>query len=193
MYSEAFDDSFREAVTVDGASSSSKVKDSIHTSMKSPAREEEKDDDIDFVVSPTESLDDWIDEESFDGKVSVTSRRKKQEQEAVGKTPQTVDKTTDFRCIFMTPPLGLTLSRGADGSAEVSKLKSDGQASSFGIMVGDRLIAVEPIIVEGYDDAMLKISQKSYPLSLVFRRGTIHSILHKTGDAIVKGSNVCLA
>lgn len=86
---------------------------------------------------------------------------------------------------------GLTLSKGIDGKAEVSKIKPDGQASKCSIMIGDTLIGIESTPITGYDQAMLLLSESKYPLRLYFRRGSIHNLIFNAGLTVNKGSQVC--
>lgn len=71
---------------------------------------EHEDDDEDFVVSPTESLDDWIeDEENTDIAEALRRKQDKSQKPVRSVIPESVNKATDFRATFPAPPLGINL------------------------------------------------------------------------------------
>jgi hypothetical protein len=102
----------------------------------------------------------------------------------------------DFRIIFNNPPFGMTVTKKiSTGSAEITRIIPDGNASKSGIeigivfikilkflyyiilllifffYIGDILIGIGLQFVSDYDDAMniLKLN-KTFPLEIVFRR-----------------------
>lgn len=93
----------------------------------------------------------------------------------------------DFRVTFEAPPLGITLSKGFTGCAEVTKVKVLGIAEKAGVVSGDMLIGISTYPVRTYDEAMGLLPYVSYPVVLVFRRGMM-SKLAKTSESVVKGS-----
>lgn len=151
-------------------------------------------DDEEFVVPTSDSLDDWIeDDTNLINEIKAALGSKEEYNDAISDIPTLpIESSKQYIAKFPFPPLGLTLGRGNNYRAEVLKVKSDGQASRLGVMVGDILVYINNYIVQGYDDAMPIISQAEYPLALTFERGTIHSLLHQTGDVVAKGSKVSL-
>jgi len=156
-------------------------------------------DDEEFVVQSSESLDDWIeDDHSLINEIKAAlggSKTKSVDSyEDIGHSPVTsIDHTNakEYAVVFTYSPLGLTLARGASNQcAVVVKIKSDGHAYKLGVLVGDVLVSVNGYKVQGYDDAMPLIAQTQYPVTLTFHRGLINMLLQQTGDAVIKGSKV---
>jgi hypothetical protein len=142
-----------------------------------------------FVVAPSESLEDWIENDTHLS-TQPSPPSKAASEHTLTPPRKDIDSNKDYLVEFLRPPLGLTLARGKDGSAEVTKIKADGQATALGIMVGDTIISVADVKVNSYHEAMATIDKSTYPLTLILERGAVHALLHQTGNAVLKGSTI---
>ncbi len=81
----------------------------------------------------------------------------------------------EFRVIFKSSPLGLTLTKHSHlGTAQVTKVLEGGQAQRLGVRLGDIVVGVDDEWVGSYDEVMYKLTgnKAAYPFKLVFRRIT---------------------
>ena len=75
-----------------------------------------------------------------------------------------------MRLVFVGMPFGMTLTKDAVGRAEVTKLVSGGQAQGLGVEIGDEVIGIGSLWMNGYDEVMTEIMKKQFPMTIVFRR-----------------------
>lgn len=75
-----------------------------------------------------------------------------------------------MRLVFLGMPFGMTLTKDSAGRAEVTKVVSGGQAQGLGVEVGDEVIGIGSLWMNGYDEVMAEIMKKQFPLTIVFRR-----------------------
>jgi hypothetical protein len=122
-------------------------------------------DDDEFIVRHTDSLDDWIESDDI-GDIPANSDGYFSPKQKISQP-----ENKDFRVVFAAPPLGLTLTQAINGMAQVTKIAPAGQASMLGVEVDDVLIGIENSWIRGFDEAMSTLSKTKFPMTLVFRRG----------------------
>jgi S1-C subfamily serine protease len=67
--------------------------------------------------------------------------------------------------------MGMTVTRGPKGRAEVSRVVVDGQAAIAGVMPGDCVIGIGGQWLDGFEAFMAVVpSGDGYPVTLVLRR-----------------------
>jgi len=87
-----------------------------------------------------------------------------------GAAPIPTTQVSHFQITFAAASLGMTLTKAADGSAEVTKLTPNSEAKRAGVRPGDRILALEGNQVGGYDDVMVVIRSLGRPLQVTFAR-----------------------
>eukprot|EP01035_Chromulina_nebulosa_P019366 gene19366-25233_t len=145
-----------------------------------------------FALSPTNSLDEWIDEDVNIDKITIKPEinYKTRDRNKLKMTLNEETNSNEFRVVFRRGPLGLTLTNSKDNRPEVTKVKSDGYANSLGIMVGDIVIGIDGETAKSYEEIMTILPTKSFPLVMKFQRGMIHQIISQTGESFVKGTQL---
>ena len=77
----------------------------------------------------------------------------------------------EFRVLFKSTPLGITLTRGSSsGTAIVTRVAGAGQALLQGVQEGDVVVGVENEWTGSYEEVMRALKQQSVPYSILFRR-----------------------
>ena len=165
----------------------------------------DNDDNDNFVVPITEDLEGWIEQEdpetlnipSNDKYYSHAAKHQKEKTEKViseeillSNEPVYPDRSgKDFRVSFQEPPLGLTLTKGYSGRAEVTRVVAGGAAAVQDVQVGDVVVGFNGRWMQGYDEVMAEMASKGYPMTLVIRRGLIEEIGKRT-NTIIRDSKV---
>jgi len=203
-----------EKAFLDAIAKVNKMNEQVHYDFN----ENDDAEDTEFVVQPEENIDEWI-RTLKEGKVEVKQSYGRQKDpyralvdDAVSSNMSALEadagltkgssftssankktverKSREFRVSFYEPPLGLTLSKGYNGRAEVTRVtEPDGMAYKQGVRVGDVVVGYNGHWMQGYDELMAEMATKGYPMTLVVRRGLFQQ-LSKRGVGVIKGSKV---
>lgn len=138
----------------------------------------EIDSKIEFLVEYPGDEDDWIGDSGTEDETDVA--RKTSEQVASKDTGRSkgnsnleiVDSQYSdvFQVLFPNPPMGFSLNKSSSGHAHVTKITPGGQASCSPIRLGDCVIEINGISVNGYNDFMKSMLTVTYPAHVKFLR-----------------------
>ena len=91
---------------------------------------------------------------------------------ADGQESPRISTTRDYRVVFSTTPLGLTLTKDHLGGAVVTKMVAGGQAERLGVECGHQVIGVDDEWIASYDglmDSLRCLAPARMPVTLVLR------------------------
>ena len=156
------------------------IEDLMHI-ITADSNEENKDTIIDHRLSSSDSNDRTLDWKNFRAGINLNI------QTNSSNSSNSTTPTTDYRVIFESSPLGLTLTKCHNSSAEVTSIIYNSSAYKLGIIIGDILVGIENNWIQGYDDAISILKSSNYPITLVFRRGLISKLSTKSPKDTKKG------
>lgn len=155
----------------------------------------------DFVVNTTENLEAWIESDEPDvapSPIKVNSDYTPLDQDSSAlntSLSDSVDGTSaqavaaagaDYKVTFAQGPMGMTLTKGYGGRAEVTRLLPNSAAAAFGVSLGDVVIGLNGHWMQGYDEVMAVIGKKGFPLDVVFRRGLMEELYSRKAGVMVE-------
>lgn len=127
-------------------------------------------DDIEWMGDS--GAEDNDDAKSHESPLTATNIKSQAESGSINKNMdvQTPCSTNTFKVDFPCPPMGFTLNKSVSGHAHVTKITPGGQASCSPVKLGDCVVEINGIVVNGYDDFMKSMLTVTYPALVTFFR-----------------------